>query len=309
MNWRVKGMIQKVLGYVPAGEDLHHWLQMRGGGLANFARECDVRVDDWRLMVGHLTAVGVPVAGTRFVEMGTGWYPTLPFALHLGGATSVVTIDLNRHVRPELVRALAERLGEHVGLIAEKSKRPAAEVARAQTALADAIRRGASIEDATGGVVEYRAPGDAADTRLPAGSIDVFFSNSVLEHVPADVIAACFAEARRVLRPGGITFQSVNCGDHYAYVDKRIHQLNYLQYSDAQWEKWNNRFLYQNRLRAVDFVEMAKRAGFAIELDTSRASAERLAQLDALRVAREFDRYTREQLAMTSIDFVGRNPS
>ena len=112
MNWRVKGMIQKVLGYVPAGEDLHHWLQMRGGGLANFARECDVRVDDWRLMAQHLATVGVPIAGSRFVEMGTGWYPTLPFGLFLAGAEQVITIDLNRHVRPELVRALGDRLGE-----------------------------------------------------------------------------------------------------------------------------------------------------------------------------------------------------
>jgi SAM-dependent methyltransferase len=306
MNWRVKGMIQKMLGYVPAGEDIHHWLQMRGGGLANFARECDVRVDDWRLMAGHLGAVNVPIAGSRFIEMGTGWYPTLPFALFLAGAKQVITIDLNRHVRPELVVALGDRLGEHIALIADKGKRPAAEVGKAHEALRDALHRGASIEDATGGAVEYRAPGDASDTGLPDGSIDVFFSNSVLEHVPADVIAACFAEARRVLRPGGITFQSVNCGDHYAYVDKRIHQLNYLQYSDAAWEKWNNRFLYQNRLRAIDFVRMAKDAGFAIELDTSRASAERLRQLDTLRVAREFDKYTREQLAMTSVDFVGR---
>jgi SAM-dependent methyltransferase len=301
-------MIQKVLGYVPAGEDLHHWLQMRGGGLANFARECDVRVDDWRLMAGHLAAVGVPIAGSRFVEMGTGWYPTLPFGLFLGGAEHVITIDLNRHVRPELVVALGDRLGEHLPLIADKSGRALDDVKSAHAAMRLALHQGASIEEATGGVVEYRAPGDASDTGLPSKSIDVFFSNSVLEHVPADVIAACFAEARRVLRSGGITFQSVNCGDHYAYVDKRIHQLNYLQYSDAQWEKWNNRFLYQNRLRAIDFVQLAKQAGFAIELDTSRASAERLKQLDGLRVAPQFDRYTREQLAMTSIDFVGRNP-
>ena len=73
MDWRLKGTIQKVLGYVPAGDRMHYWLQRRGGGLADFNKECDVKVDDWRLMIGHLTKSGIPVTGTHFLEMGTGW--------------------------------------------------------------------------------------------------------------------------------------------------------------------------------------------------------------------------------------------
>ncbi|HTJ47474.1 MAG TPA: class I SAM-dependent methyltransferase [Kofleriaceae bacterium] len=308
MDWRVKGMIQKVLGYVPEGDRIHYWLQRRGGGLADFDRECDIKVDDWGLMIGHLRDAKIPIVGTRFLEMGTGWYPTFPFALFLGGAKSVDTLDLNPHLKPDRVLALVARLERHVGRIAEMSGRPVKEVASEQQELAAAIRRGAPLDEATGGVVRYRAPADASDTKLPAKSIDVVFSNSVLEHVPGDVIAACFAEARRVLRAGGIVFHSVNCGDHYAYVDKTITQLHYLQYSDDEWAKWNNRFLYQNRLRAIDFTKMAKDAGFAIELDTSRAKPERLKLLDEMRVAPCFDRYSRDQLAITSIDFIGRNP-
>jgi len=54
---------------------------------------------------------------------------------------------------------------------------------------------------------------------------------------------------------------------------------------------------------------MARAAGFAIELDTSRASNERLS-LPMDRVLDRGDaRYTREQLAITSIDFIARKPS
>jgi SAM-dependent methyltransferase len=102
---------------------------------------------------------------------------------------------------------------------------------------AAALRKGASLEAATGGVVRYHAPADAASTPLPSRSIDVVFSNSVLEHVPSDVVLSCFAEARRVLRPDGVMFRSVNCGDHYAYVDRSITQVHYLQFSDEEWEK------------------------------------------------------------------------
>ena len=165
---------------------------------------------------------------------------------------------------------------------------------------------GQSSGAATGGIVDYRAPADASETSLLESSVDVVFSNSVLEHVPRDMIAACFAEAKRILRPGGVMFHSVNCGDHYAYTDRSINQLHFLQYSDEDWELWNNQFLYQNRLRAIDYTDLARRAGFTIEVDTSMVLPERLVQLDAMTVHPRFAHYTRDQLAITTIDFVAR---
>ena len=100
----------------------------------------------------------------------------------------------------------------------------------------------------------------------------------------------------------------MHCGDHYAHFDRSINALHYLQFSDEEWELWNNNFLYQNRLRAIEFTDLARRAGFTIEVDTSRASPERLAQLDGTTVHPAFAHYTREQLAITSIDFVARKP-
>jgi SAM-dependent methyltransferase len=309
MDWRIKGAIQKLLGYVPGGGRIHYELQKRGGGLTDFGRECDIKVDDWRLMMGHLRASNIKLADAALLEMGTGWYPTFPFCLYLAGARRVYTVDLNRYLRRELAIQLADRLAVHVALIAREARLPEADVRARQEALVAALRGEASLPAATGDVVQYRAPADAARMDLPADSLDVVFSNSVLEHVPGTVIEACFTEAKRLLRPGGIAFHSVNCGDHYAYADRTIDQLHYLQFSEAAWRKWNNEFLYQNRLRAIDFTEMAKRAGFAIEIDTSRPSPERLAQLSKLRVDPSFARYQREQLAITSIDFVARKPA
>lgn len=306
MDWRIKGAIQKVLGYVPGGGRVHYLLQRRGGGLTDFGRECDIKVDDWRLMMAQLRAVNMPPAGKVMLEMGTGWYPTFPFCLYLAGAAKIYTLDLNPHLKPEKTIALADRLAAHAPLIAKESGKSDAEVDLAQIGLVEALRGGADLDKATKGVVQYKAPADASKTGLPDASVDIVFSNSVLEHVPAPVIEACFAEAMRVLRPGGIVFHSVNCGDHYAYTDKSIDQINYLQYSDAQWKRWDNEFLYQNRMRAPEFTDLAKRAGFAIEVDTSRPRPDRLAMLDKMKIDARFARFTREQLAITSIDFVGR---
>ncbi len=309
MHWRIKGAIQKVLGYVPGGGHVHYLLQRTGGGLADFDRECDGKLDDWRIMMGHLRTVNVPVLGSTLVEMGTGWYPTFPFCLYLAGARRVETLDLNPHLKPSMTIALAERLAKHVPLIARESARSEAEVAVMQSALLASLRAGATLEEATKGVVRYRAPADASRTHLSDSSVDAIFSNSVLEHVPKQVIDDCLREAHRILRPGGVVFHSVNCGDHYAYVDRGVHQLHYLQYSERAWKKWNNAFLYQNRLRAVDFTKLAKEAGFEIEIDTSKPRPNRLRQLDGIRVDPCFSRYTREELAITTIDFVGRKPA
>lgn len=309
VHWRAKGMIQRFLGAVPGGVELHYLLQRVGGGLAHFDRECDVKVNDWRLMVTQLRAAKVDLTQATFLEIGTGWYPTFPICLYLAGASRVLTLDVTRHLRPEMVRRLVARLGQHVPMIARVSGAAEIDVEARRAALSRALGRGATLHDATWEVVDYRAPADAAETGLDASSVDVVFSNSVLEHVRPETLHPLFREAWRVLRAGGVMFHSVNCGDHYAYADSSINQLHYLQFSEQRWARWNNAFLYQNRMRAVDFTESARAAGFAIERDTSRANPQRLAQLDRIVVDRCFAGYTREQLAITSVDFIARKPA
>lgn len=311
MNWRIKGAIQGALGRLPGGERAHYLLQRTVGGLRNFDRECDIKVDDLRIMVGHLRAAGVDLGQARLLEIGTGWYPTFPFALHLLGAPSIATFDLNRYLKPDLVLRLARRLGHHTPLLAQLAGVDEPAMRARHAALLAATERSVAsgaldLTACSAGAVRYHAPADAAATGLPAGSVDVIFSNSVLEHVPGPVIDAIFAEGRRVLAPTGLMFHSVNCGDHYAYTDRAINQLHYLQFDEARWQRWNNAFLYQNRLRAIDFITAAERAGFRIALNTATARPERLAQLDAIAVDPHFARYSREQLAITSVDFIAR---
>ena len=82
MHWRLKGLVQKALGVMPAGDRLHYRLQRGFGGLQDFSRELAVKVEDWQIMIGHLRSAGIAMDRTRFFEIGTGWYPTFPFALY-----------------------------------------------------------------------------------------------------------------------------------------------------------------------------------------------------------------------------------
>jgi SAM-dependent methyltransferase len=308
-NWRVKGAVQKVLGVVPGGHAMHRQLQLRVGGLKDFASECDAKVDDWRRMMEHVAHAKVHLPHAALLELGAGRYPTFAACLFLSGAEQVLTTDLKNDLDPALTVQMVDRLREHLPLIAQVSRRAEADVRAAHAKLFEALQNGATIARASGSAIAYRAPADASRTGFPSNTIDVVFSNSLLEHVPVPMLEACFAESMRILRPGGIVYHSVNCGDHYAYRDATINQLHYLAYSDEEWQFWNNEFLYQNRLRAIDFTRMAERVGFAIELDTSRAHPDRLAQLEKIAVHARFAQYTRPQLAVTSIDFIGRKPA
>lgn len=307
MDWRIKGIIQKILSVTPGGSALNSAMQLRMGGLRQFDRNVDTKViGDWLVLATHMKNLGIPIEGRVFVEVGTGWYPTLPVCFFLAGASRCHTVDLHRLMDWGLAQRMLARLEMHLPAIATQ-------LGLDEQALRDRLARlrrtGTQQQFLEAAGIEYRAPGDATRTGLPDSSVDVVFSNSVLEHVPGPVIAALMTESRRVLKPGGIALHSVNCGDHYAYFDKRVTQIHYLRHGPAAWWLWNNDLQYQNRLRANDFLAMARDAGLAVILDLQRPRPELLAAFDSFPVAPQFRHYSREQLCTTSIDFVARKES
>ncbi len=247
--------------------------------------------------MAHLAELEVSPRDRRYVEIGTGWFPTLPVCFHLAGAASVVSYDLRRHLNPRLTERLLPALEPHLTAIATAAGRSLPDV-QADYAALDPARL----------PFEYRAPADAAVSGLPDNSVDAVFSNSVLEHVAPDAIARLMQETRRILKPGGLAIHSANCGDHYAYFDRHITAINYLAYPADAWAFWNNALLYQNRLRPQDFIDLATAAGLEIVLEKHAARPELLAALPGLQLAPEFQQYPPEQLCSTSIDFVARKP-
>jgi hypothetical protein len=197
---------------------------------------------------------------------------------------------------------MLRRLERSLPLIAERSRRSVSDVQEDYRLLSSAQTIPDLLQIAR---IHYRAPADATRTGLPHRSIDVVYSNSVLEHVPADVILGIMQESCRVLKSGGLSIHSVNCGDHYAYFDSTITPINYLQFSERAWCKWNNSILYQNRLRPSDFLQQAEKAGLRIVLKKYRPRQELLSALGKLRISPEFSHYPMEELAAICIDFAG----
>jgi len=303
MDWRIKGVVQKLLSLAPGGTALNHQLQLRCGDLRRLDRNLTTKLEDWAILAGHHQAAGQPLAGLRLVEIGAGWYPLVPLCYALAGAATCHTYDITRHLNPRLTRYVLRFLGQHLPRLAEVAGVPLADVEQRHRHLSAQPDVPALLAAAH---IVYHAPADARETGLPAASVDAVFSNSVLEHVPGEVIAALLREAQRVLVPDGLTIHSVNCGDHYAYFDRTITPMNYYRYTAAQWRRWDNDLLYQNRLRPQDFRALVAEAGFTIERYLYRPRPELLARLPELALAPEFQHYPPEQLCSTSVDVVGR---
>lgn len=308
MHWKLKGGIQKALGYVPSGGRIHYELQRRFGGLSHAESECLERIDEWILLVKRLRKHRIEISGQQMLEMGTGYYPAFPLCMYVAGARHVFTLDMTRHLRQDLTLLCAELIAKNTDRLRASVPSANKDLERRAQSVLEQLRRDASIADATDGCVEYQAPADASQTNLPESSVDVVFSNNVLEHVPPGAISACLNEARRILRPKGWVAHQVDCGDHYADVDTRIHKYNYLAWSESQWRLWNNQFLYQNRLRRSDFRRLAEHSGFEVYEHVVTPGELERRQLATTRIASEFSHYDTNDLLITNFALLGQRP-
>ena len=98
---------------------------------------------------------------------------------------------------------------------------------------------------------------------LPANSIDLVFSEAVMEHLPLGQFDAFLAETLRVLKPGGIASHGVDLADHLGG------SLNHLRLPERFWEfpAVARAGFYTNRLRLSGILARAKAAGFDVTVD------------------------------------------
>jgi SAM-dependent methyltransferase len=198
---------------------------------------------------------------------------------------------------------LLESLGKHVPKIADLAGESAATVHARLLEYRESKNLGELLSKSQ---IEYFAPADERATGLEPNSVDLVYSNSVLEHVHREVIRGLMEESFRVLKPGGLAMHNVGCNDHYAFFDKSISFVNFLQFEEREWRLWNNPIQYQNRLRAPEFVELAIQAGFEVIDKRTHIRPGTLEALASLHIAPQFAGFSREDVAATTVDFIGR---
>jgi SAM-dependent methyltransferase len=297
MRWRLKAAVQNAIASLPeqTGNRVYFWLQRRLGGLKRVTPVSRMKaaIETWR----HCQTHGLNPVGKTFLEIGTGHVPDAPIAYWLMGAGRVITIDLHRYLSAQLIDESLAYAAEHreeiaalFGSLLVPERLEALEDHR------DVLR-----------AIEYVAPGDASATGLADGSVDVHTSYTVLEHIPASVLAQILREGDRVVAPGGLFVHRVDYTDHFAHADETISHVNFLQYSDREWERFaGNRFMFMNRLRHADFMRLFMADGrqlIHVETETHAGVAQ---ALRTLHLDDRFAAMSRDMLEITGGWFVAR---
>jgi hypothetical protein len=307
MNWKLKAHCLAVLSRVPAGRYLYRRLQTVLGTNVN---DIDLGVRRAVEVIDLIAQTGRNLEGATVYEIGTGWFPYVPFLLALSGARRVITVDVNPWLTEVNVRAtyraLESRLDQIAGLIHVEPNKIRARYAS-----------GSRVTDTRSNLlsafgIEYCCPGDATRVELPNGTVDYVVSSNVLMHVPPNVLPAIHAESFRILCPGGLAVHRINPGDQFARGDSSITTSNFLRYSEQEWHWFGGTGLgYHNRLRSIQHKEIFKAAGFAVLADKVRIDERSAAAIrdSTLPIHPDFARFTIEELATDYLWLVGQKPT
>ena len=299
----IKSAVQNIISLLPSrlADTVYYFIQRRAGRL----RHVDPLLYlEQALMLMQCAKTGHMMEGRTVFEIGTGRTANVPFAFWLAGAGRVITADLNRYLRPELVvESLYACRARKDGIIGLFSKY---QIPLNRDRLESLLACTTAGEALTTACVEYRAPADAAQTGLPDSCVDFYVSVNVLEHIPPTLLAAIFSEAWRVVRPGGLVIHQVDPSDHFAQTDASLNAVNFLRYNPTQWKRRaGNRFMYQNRLRAPEYLRLVMEAGFKIGLTESEQDERALRELaSGFPLHPDFSHYSLRDLSTTKLVFI-----
>jgi len=291
--WLGKYVVQRVASAVPGGRKINEVLQWTIGGLR---KPIIFGYPRTLTMFWLLQQAGVTLESAVCVELGTGWDMSSAMTLVRTGARHVHTYDHVRHAVPKLkAMALQQIEGKMTPTDADLAFEPPFEELK-------------QLVGEPRGEVEYHAPFDARATGLADQSVDFYYSLATLEHIPVGMLKELLQESFRILRPGSYC---------YHYIQPAMHSwkgsetsVDYLIFSERTWDRWIiNPIAYENRLRAVEHLELLKEAGFEVVRSWFHLDRKALTKLPRMRLAPEFQRFTHEELAQNYVWVIARKPN
>jgi len=102
--------------------------------------------------------------------------------------------------------------------------------------------------------IQYLAPHKLSD--ISEKKYDICVSTTTLEHFTLQDLKDFLQDVKKILKDGGLISSIIDYSDHYSHTDKNIGSLNFLKFDESDWVKYNNTYLYQNRLRHQDYRKL-----------------------------------------------------
>ncbi len=299
-KWHLKAVVQKTISFLPKGHKVNYWFQKKvtkGVFLGD-----EYFYDRLEHAQHHLNAFAKhsgSIVGKTTLELGTGWYPVVPFSLFLSGAGQITTVDISPLTDKEKLKDTFgkflesmenNKLYNYFQPLPEREKEFKKIAAQVDDLTAKELLAKLNIcllvEDAR------------ALKSIGTASVDLVHSNNTFEHVYPTVLAAILKEFSRVVSKGGLMSHFVDMSDHFAHFDKSITIYNFLQYSNFAWDKIiDNSIQPQNRWRYQQFVDLYQKLNIPLtETETRPGSIE---EVKSLKIHSDFSQFDTAALAIS----------
>ena len=296
-HWLIKAGIHRVISWLPnstAWNELFQQYVTRSIVLTTqqFQAKLEESQRYFELMRRH-----APAGETGFItlEVGTGWYPTIPISLYLCGAAATWTFDIDSHLCRQRLTHLLDFFIAHDKANLLTQHLPGA--MKNRLANLEKLRPLADQETPAAWLKRldiHCAVRDARHTGLQAGAIDFIFSSGVLEYIPPVILKELLQEFHRVAAPAAVMVHRLNLVDQFAYFDKSLSPFNHLKYTERQWRWRSSPLIWQNRIRLSDYRRLLKETGFTIKSEDNTFGTK--AELERVKLSPEFQHYSLEDL-------------
>lgn len=305
-HWILKAAVQKTLSLLP------------GAYVGNsFFRRCvtkSLRLSDTEFgeslvqcrkhLENYFAAAGNSQPAFSVFELGTGPYPVIPVGMYLCGASKVTTVDIQPLLSPERVRLTLRFYCEH----AERGNLPKAlpwvDPTRVRCLLELARAADSSMDETLAAMGIRAVVEDVTRMELAPSSIDFFFSNTTLQHIPKDTLVAILVEFRQLATPRAVMSHHIYMGDDFARFDPFITEYNFLRFSRQTWELIDNSLHYHNRLRISDYRAILESTGWTLDAeDTAYGLTQDIRKVP---LARDFRHYCERDLLAVRTWIVSR---
>jgi hypothetical protein len=296
MDWKVKLIGEKICSFLPFGYKLASTARNK---LVNTEVDCLERIDkglDNLAMIRKLTRFDPE--NKRILEVGTGRHGIDCLILYVLGAEAIYTFDHVLHLEKDIMASAIEPLRGRLDEISVKFEVDKGEMSeRIEKIVTDG-----SLEDMLSSCNTKYFKYPIHEAGLKPESIDLFFSESVLQRIPVDHLKQIIAALSELLSSAGISFHRIDCKDINSqdrFYDSGLWALHYLKYSDFVWnlicsEKFNS----QNRLREFEFIDLLENAGLKSLYVESLRKKEDLERLRDFPLSKRFKEMPLEEVAV-----------
>lgn len=322
VDYRLKLVLQKIAGVLPYG--FYRFIVERHPKLLN--ADYDKMIRYYIKNCDYVRPYGLNLRNKVIVETGTGAALADPITFYLAGAAKIHTFDIRLHVNPTHVWGIIDHYENHLEYLSRVMGVPLGEIQARWEILRD-IRQSQdtrkvqrttpnryypetkSFQDFLKSTQIHIYEGKTIPKRIEENSIDIFFSNSVLQRPHYKYLQKMIHDANRVVKLDGIFWHKIDCRDINWLYDKGISEYHYLKYSDSflkliSSESYSN----QNRIRQCDFLRLFKEVGLEPIFLRSQRPENYREQLGTLKVNTRFRGYSLEDLAVTNfIIYAGRS--